>query len=30
MDDWDMDDVVGVFCALVLIALLIMLYFEGL
>ena len=30
MDNWDIDDVVGLFCALVLAALLIMLYFEGL
>lgn len=30
MDNWDVDDIVGIFCALVLVALLIMLYFEGL
>jgi hypothetical protein len=30
MNDWDVDDLVGIFCALVLAALLVMLYFEGL
>lgn len=30
MDNWDADDIVGIFCALVLAALLVMLYLEHL
>jgi len=30
MDDWDIDDVVGLVCACLLAVLFVMLYFEGL